>query len=70
MSIPNIKLEPIVLLEEVKIKSVVEENAHKKWAQENIKNQPPINIAEDQKSAARMKIENMKQLKTNKTHIL
>lgn len=63
--IPVIKEEPIVLLEEVKIQSVVDEKKQKQWIQENIKNLPPINATEDQRREAREKLEKIKQLKTN-----
>lgn len=61
-NIPSIKEEPIVILEEIKIKSIVELNSYKKWAQENIKNHPPINVTQDQKLKSRLKIENRNKL--------
>lgn len=62
---PVIVEEPIILLEEVKIQSVVEEKKMKKWLQENVKHIPPVNVTEEQRMEARAKLEKIKQLKTN-----
>lgn len=62
---PFIKEEPIVILEEVKIQSVIDERKQKQWIQENIKNLPPANATEVQRRQAQEKLEKIKQLKTN-----
>lgn len=63
--IEKIQEEPIVILDEVKIQSVVDEKNMKKWLGENLKNIPPANTTEAQRSSAQEKINKIKQLKTN-----
>lgn len=68
---PLITEEPILLLEEVKIQSVVDEKKQKEWIREHIKNPPPLNVPEEARKNALDKIHQIKQLKTNpKTHQL
>lgn len=42
-----------------------EEKKQKQWIQEHIKSLPPINVTEEQRSKARERLEQIKQLKTN-----
>lgn len=63
------RIEPIVLLEEVKIQSVVDEKKHQQWIKENIKTLPPKNVTIDQRNQAQHKIEQIKQLKTHKLNL-
>lgn len=64
------KIEPIVLLEEVKIQSVVDEKLYKQWTLEHIKNPPPLNVPEQTRKIAQDKLYQIKQLKTTKLNLL
>ncbi len=66
------KIEPIVLLEEVKIQSVVDEKKYQQWVFEHIKNLPPKNVPESARNNAQDKINSFKniQTKTNKQSLL
>lgn len=64
------RIEPIVVLEEVKIQSVVDEKKHQKWVDENIKHVPPKNVTQDQRNQAKEKIKHIQQLKTSKSNLL
>lgn len=64
-TIPIIKEEPIVLLEEVLIQSEVDKRLHKQWTLEHIKNLPPLNVSSEARKAAQDKLQKIKLLKTN-----
>lgn len=66
-SIP--KIESIVLIEEVKIQSVVEEKLYQKWVQEHIKQLPPKGVLPDQRKKAADKIKQIQQIKTYKNNL-